>query len=165
VVNLDISKRYLEWGQANYRLNGLRPVKTDFIFGDVFDWLRRFGRGGQRFDMVIVDPPSYATTRQTRFTVERDYAALAALAAQVTAPGGTLLACANSRALGERAFRAQLARGLAGRAFSMAAMRHEPDVDFPRPAREEGYLKVIEVRLTAGGREQPAARHQPEDWS
>ena len=41
VLNLDLSKSVLEWGQANYRANGFEPDPHDFVFGDVFDWLVR----------------------------------------------------------------------------------------------------------------------------
>ena len=137
VANLDVSKRYLDWGKENYARNGLEAVRTDFIFGDVFDWLRRFGRAGQRFDLVILDPPSYATTRQTRFTVERDYADLVQLAAPVVGPGGALLACANSRGLSERGLMAQIRRGLGDRPHSLGPVLGPPVLDFP-PGGEEG---------------------------
>lgn len=145
VANLDVSRRYLDWGQRNYARNGLAAARADFIFGDVFDWLRRFARAGQAFDLVVLDPPSFATTRQMRFAVERDYAALAALAAPVIAPGGRLVACANAHALPERAFLAQLRRGLAGLPFRLGRVTHEPAVDFPVAAGEEPYLKVCVI--------------------
>src|SRR5258705_233639 len=50
VANLDISRRYLDWGRDNAARNGLAPAATDLIFGDVFDWLRRFQRSGTTFD-------------------------------------------------------------------------------------------------------------------
>jgi 23S rRNA (cytosine1962-C5)-methyltransferase len=152
-VNLDVSKRYLEWGRENYARNGLEAIKTDFIFGDVFDWLKRFGRAGQRFDLVILDPPSFATTRQTRFTVERDYAALVRLAEPVVAPGGSLLACANSRALSERVFLSQIGQGLGNRPHRLEPVRGAPEVDFP-PGGEEGTaLKAVWIKVKdASGR-------------
>jgi 23S rRNA (cytosine1962-C5)-methyltransferase len=145
VVNLDVSRRYLDWGKRNYQRNGLDPAGTDFIFGDVFDWLQRFARQGQTFDLVLLDPPSFATTRRTRFAVEQDYHRLAALAAPVVAPGGRLVACANAHALSERAFLAQLRRGLAGLPFRIARVRHEPALDFPVAPREQPYLKVCVI--------------------
>lgn len=151
VANLDVSKRYLDWGKENYGRNGLEAVRTDFIFGDVFDWLQRFRRAGQHFDLVILDPPSYATTRQTRFAVERDYADLVQLAAPVVAPGGALLACANSRGLSERGFLAQIQRGLGERPHSLGPVLGPPEVDFP-PGGEEGTkLKAAMVRMNYEG--------------
>src|SRR5512138_3555247 len=59
VLNLDVSRHYLDWGRANAELNGFATVPTDFVKGDVFDWLKRFSKRGQKFDVVILDPPSY----------------------------------------------------------------------------------------------------------
>jgi 23S rRNA (cytosine1962-C5)-methyltransferase len=152
-VNVDVSRRYLDWGRANAERNGFAPPATDLIFGDVFDWLRRFGRRGQTFDLVILDPPSYATTRQTRFSVERDYAGLVALAAPLVAPGGELLACANTHTLPARSFTAMLRAGLEQAGVSgarLGSVRHEPELDFPVAAGAQPFLKVCPVRFAAG---------------
>jgi 23S rRNA (cytosine1962-C5)-methyltransferase len=149
-VNIDVSRRYLDWGRANAERNGFAPPATDLIFGDVFDWVRRFSRRGQTFDLVILDPPSYATTRQTRFAVERDYVALVALAAPLVAPGGELLACANSHALPVRSFTAMVKAGLEQAGVNSAKLgqvRHEPEVDFPVAPSAQPYLKVVPVRF------------------
>ncbi len=141
-VNVDASKPALQWGMDNYRLNGLTPDPHDFIFGDVFDWLARFARQKQRFDMVILDPPSYASTKKSRFRVSHDYAALAELARNVTAPGGMILACANARELSQAALVAQLRRA------APQARQHNayiPALDFPTPTGEEPYLKIVRL--------------------
>ncbi len=148
-VNLDLSRRYLDWGKRNTELNGLPAAPTDFIFGDVFDWLRRLARAGQRFDLVILDPPSYATSRHTRFAVERDYARLVALAAPAVAPGGWLLACANTQSVTRRALLAQIHAGLAGHPARVTRVAHEPALDFPTAPGAEPYLKVCFVHFAA----------------
>lgn len=142
-LNLDISRRILDWGERNYVLNGLRPVKTDFLAGDVFDWLRRFARRGQRFDIVILDPPSFSTTRKSRFSVERDMAGLVALAAKVTQPGGWLMAATNHHQIAPRAFRAQVQQGLSQVKARIVRALHEPEIDFPVAAGAQPYLKVL----------------------
>ncbi len=43
-TSLDLSKKYLDWGRRNFLLNGLDPAQHDFIYGDVFDWLRRLAK-------------------------------------------------------------------------------------------------------------------------
>jgi 23S rRNA (cytosine1962-C5)-methyltransferase len=147
-TNLDLSRHYLDWGRANAARNGLAPTATDFIFGDVFDWLRRFRRAGTTFDMLILDPPSYATTKKARFVIERDYASLVAQAMPLVAPGGWLLACANTRSLAARAFTGQLRAGLAEAGMpgaKLGPVAHEPALDFPVAAGEQPYLKVCRV--------------------
>lgn len=133
----------------NYRLNGLHPDPYDFVYGDVFDWLRRFGRREERFDLVILDPPGFARARGRPFSAERDYDRLVELAAPVVSPGGTLIACCNVASLSRRAFRDQVLRGLhrAGRGARLIGSFHEPAVDFPTPPGQAPYLKVLVYQL------------------
>ncbi len=148
VLNLDLARSVLAWGQENYRLNGFEPDQRDFVFGDVFDWLARFARRGEAFDLVILDPPSFSKTKTARFSAARDYARLAELAAQVVSPGGQLLACSNLAELPWRAFRERVLAGVAaaGRGGRIAGVYHEPAVDFP--ASGEPYLKMALVQLS-----------------
>jgi 23S rRNA (cytosine1962-C5)-methyltransferase len=148
VLNLDLSRNVLAWGQENYRLNGLHPDPHDFVFGDVFDWLARFERRGEVCDLGIVDPPSFSKTKSGRFSAAKDYAQLAELAAKVVAPGGRLLACSNLAELPWRAFRERVLAGVnaAGRPGEVVGVYHEPALDFP--AAGESYLKMALVQLS-----------------
>ncbi|MFP2911066.1 class I SAM-dependent rRNA methyltransferase, partial [Pyxidicoccus sp. 3LFB2] len=85
-LNIDASRRVLEWGEENARLNGQPVDRYDYVAGDVFDWLKRLAKKGETFDVVISDPPSFSTTRTARFSAARDYARLAEAAARVVAP-------------------------------------------------------------------------------
>ena len=147
VVNVDVSQSVLAWGKRNYALNGLAAADQDFIFGDVFDWLGRFARKGRLFDLVIVDPPPYATTRSSRFSITRDLGRLIALAATCVAPGGSVLACANAAELPQTAFDRALTAELGERRARVERRWHEPGVDFPRPHGTSPYLKVAMVTL------------------
>ena len=149
-VNVDVSRRYLDWGRVNAAANGLAPAATDLIFGDVFDWLKRFQRAGTTFNGVILDPPSYATTKKSRWALARDYGELVALALPVVAPGGWLLACANTHSLPARSFVAQLRAGLdaaGANGARLGPVEHEPALDFPVAAGEKPYLKLCRVQL------------------
>ncbi|MBV9173932.1 MAG: class I SAM-dependent rRNA methyltransferase [Chloroflexi bacterium] len=149
-LNLDLSKSYLEWGRANYALNGLAAEARDFVYGDALDWLTRFGRRGEQFDLVIVDPPSFSTSRTAAFSVERDYARLATLAAQVVAPAGMLLAATNHAGTSDQRFDGWLEAALtaAERRSRLVRRWHEPQPDFPVPRGRRPYLKVRAIELT-----------------
>jgi 23S rRNA (cytosine1962-C5)-methyltransferase len=141
VLNLDLSRQYLAWGQANYRLNGLPVDPHDFVFGDAFDWFGRFARREERFDVVIVDPPSFSSSP---FSVGRDYPRLVAAAARVVAHDGILVAATNHGATSDERFDDWLRAGLqsAGRRSQLVQAWHEPEADFPVPAGRRPYLKV-----------------------
>ena len=146
VVNLDLSRPYLEWGKANYRLNSLDIDDRDFIYGDAFDWLRRFARRAERFDVVIIDPPSFSSTR---FAVARDYPRLVAAAVRVVSAGGVLLAATNHTATTDARFDVWLTTGVveAGRRGKITQRWHEPAPDFPIAAGSRPYLKVRALQL------------------
>jgi 23S rRNA (cytosine1962-C5)-methyltransferase len=145
VLNLDLSRSALAWGQENYRANGFVPDDYDFVYGDAFDWLGRFARRGQTFDVVIVDPPGFARAHGRPFSAMRHYARLAEMAARVVSVRGLLIACCNVAALTRRDFRRQVEQGIAaaGRAAEVVGVFSEPAVDFPVPPGEAPYLKLL----------------------
>lgn len=132
VKNVDLSRRVLAWGQENYALSGLPAPDTDFLYGDVFEWLRRLARRGDAFDLVILDPPSFARGKAGVWRAERDYARLAALAAGVTVPGGQLLALTNHAGVTGAALTRMVTAGLtqAGR-HGRPTARLGPGEDYP----------------------------------
>jgi 23S rRNA (cytosine1962-C5)-methyltransferase len=132
-VNVDASRKVLDWGERNYALNELSVDRYDFVSGDTFDWLARFAKKGETFELVILDPPGFATTKTSRFTAERDYHRLVTAAAQVTARGGLLLAMCNVEQTA-RAFETQLTRGLVGRKSRELQRFGASALDFKQPS-------------------------------
>lgn len=132
-VNVDASRKVLDWGEENARLNGFTPDRYDFISGDTFDWLARFAKKGELFDFVILDPPGFATTKESRFTAQRDYHLLVAAASKVIAANGLLLAMCNVEQ-STRDFDAQLTRGFGARKWNVVQRFSASAVDFKQPA-------------------------------
>ncbi|MCP3057578.1 class I SAM-dependent rRNA methyltransferase [Myxococcus sp. K38C18041901] len=148
-LNLDASRRVLEWGEENARLNGQSADRYDYVAGDVFDWLKRLTKKGETFDLVIADPPSFSNTKEARFSAARDYARLAEAAARVVAPGGRLVACCNHAGLPLKRFETMVAEGiaLAGRQGRGLSSSGPSSLDFPSPPGQEPALKVHVVQL------------------
>lgn len=145
-VNLDLSRRVLDWGEENLRLNGMAPDRRDFISGDAFDWLSRLAKKNEQFDVVILDPPSFATSKSGgRFSAERDYARLVEAAGAVVKAKGTLLACCNLAQLTEPRFEQYVMAGLhaAGRAPGAKERLDASEIDFPRVKGEPPPLKIL----------------------
>lgn len=153
-VNVDVSRRVLEWGRENYALNGLLADNHDFIAGDVFEWLRKFHKKKESFDAVILDPPSFANTRKSRFSAAKDYPALVHAAAQVLADDGLLVACCNLSQLDRRTFGELVRSGLyqAGRGAGAATWLGASPLDFPEHAQTPHRLHVLALRLTRSGK-------------
>ncbi|HVP62285.1 MAG TPA: class I SAM-dependent methyltransferase [Myxococcaceae bacterium] len=148
-VDVDLSRRSLGWGEENAELNGQSPPPADRLAGDVFDWLRRLGKRGERFDAVVLDPPGFARGRVGTFSAARDWPALVGQAAPLVSPGGWLLAACNVAALPARRFEAALAEGVrrAGRTAEEVARPEASSIDFPVLRGVEPNLKVRVLRL------------------
>jgi 23S rRNA (cytosine1962-C5)-methyltransferase len=148
-TSLDLSRKYLAWGGANFEHNGVDPAQHDFIYGDAFDWLGRFARKGRTFDAVMLDPPTFSTSgKGARFSAERDFGALAAAALGVLKPGGVLFCSTNAARLSPDAFLASVedAVAVAGRRITSRQFLTQPP-DFAGPAGEAAYLKSVWCRI------------------
>lgn len=96
-VSVDLSNRALERGRENLARNGIAPDGHRFIREDALTYLTRASRRGERFGVVVLDPPSFGTSGGKTFSVVRDYARAAELSLSVLAPRGRLLAVTNHR--------------------------------------------------------------------
>jgi 23S rRNA (cytosine1962-C5)-methyltransferase len=114
-VSIDLERDWLARVGPQLAANGLDPdpARHDTIHGDVFDWLRRLGRRGERYDIVLLDPPSTSIgARGRRWSAAQDYGDLVALAAPLVAPGGYLWTITNHRGLTPESFGARVVSGL-----------------------------------------------------
>lgn len=114
VTSVDTAARALERGVDNFRLNGLDPEPHGFVREDAVKFLERAARRNTRYDLVVLDPPSFATRERAKvLSVARDYGELARLALSVLRPSGALLAVTNHRKTSAAALRRILLDGAA----------------------------------------------------
>ncbi len=113
-VSIDLSRRSLTRGEENFARNGLDPKAGHrFIADDVLAVLPRLARRGEKFDAIILDPPTFSRNHAgAAFQVQRDFDKLVSLALEVAAPGTKILLSVNHSAMRvadlERAARAAL---------------------------------------------------------
>src|SRR3984893_11631555 len=73
-VNVDLSKKSLARGRQNFALNSLPISGHELIADDVRPVLRRLARRGQKFDMIILDPPTFSRSHRGKvFHVQKDF--------------------------------------------------------------------------------------------
>ncbi|GGI70766.1 class I SAM-dependent rRNA methyltransferase [Deinococcus wulumuqiensis] len=139
VKNVDLSRKVLGWGQANYALSGLAAPDPDFLYGDVFGWLERLRKRGDLFDLVVLDPPGFARSKAGTWRADKDYGRLFAQACGVTAPDGRVLALLNHAGVSAGGLTRLIEHGLdtAGRRGRLSAALG-PGRDYPGAA----HLKV-----------------------
>ncbi|MCU0491707.1 MAG: class I SAM-dependent rRNA methyltransferase [Chloroflexaceae bacterium] len=149
VISVDIGQGLAEAAAANMQLNRLDLSRHQFVTEDCFALLDTYAKAGRTFDMIILDPPSFAKTRANLHAATRAYTRLNSLALRCLLPGGLLVSASCTSQIGPEAFRDMLAE-----AGSSASRRlqiiHEAGhpVDHPVPAGfpEGRYLKFIVAR-------------------
>jgi 23S rRNA (cytosine1962-C5)-methyltransferase len=148
-TSLDLSKKYLEWGKRNFALNGLNPAEHGFIFGDTFDWLRRFTKKGRTFNAIVLDPPTFSQSKLTGvFRAEKDYHKLVAAALGVLKPNGILLASTNAAEWPPDEFVATVEAAVRSSGRKPMQQHFVPQpMDFPISRQEPAYLKTLWMRV------------------
>jgi 23S rRNA (cytosine1962-C5)-methyltransferase len=149
-TSLDLSKKYLEWGKQNFVLNDLNPGEHDFIFGDVFDWMRRLAKKQRQFDVIVLDPPTFSQSKESgAFRADKDYGKLIQLALALLKPGGIILASTNSATLLPERFLEMIKAPITA-AQRRALMEHyvPQPLDFPINREEPAYLKTVWLKVS-----------------
>jgi 23S rRNA (cytosine1962-C5)-methyltransferase len=103
-VSVDLSQKSLERGRANFVLNNLPAAGHHFIADDVFEVLPRLARKGEKFDLIVLDPPTFSRSHRGKaFQVETDFEGLLMTALEVAERDCRILLSTNCTALNERA--------------------------------------------------------------
>jgi 23S rRNA (cytosine1962-C5)-methyltransferase len=148
-TSLDISRKYLDWGKRNFALNQIDPAGHDFIFGDVFNWLRRLHKTRREFDLIVLDPPTFSRSKVSGpFRAEKDYGKLVVGVLPLLKPGGVLFASCNTAAWPPESFLAAVKRPILDAKRPILQERYFPQPpDFPISRAEPAYLKTVWLRL------------------
>jgi len=131
-VNVDLSKTSLARGRENFSLNSLPTNDHQFIADDVFAVLPQLARRGQKFDAIILDPPTFSRSgRGKTFHVERDFEKLLLLALELAERDGCILLSTNCSTLHERALEVMARYCLKAMRRAGKFHRQPPLPDFP----------------------------------
>src|SRR5437868_13466159 len=131
-LNVDISKKYLTRGRENFALNSLKTIDHRFIVDDVGTVLPRLARKGEKFDVIILDPPTFSRAPGGKtFQVEHDFENLLIAALPLAERDSHLLLSTNCSALREHALEV-MARYCLKVARRAATFHRPPQLpDFP----------------------------------
>ena len=97
VTSVDLSEGVLGWARDHFALNGLDAASHTTVAADVSTYLSEALRDGRRFDVVLIDPPSFSAARHAPFAIDRDYPPIITGACDLLAPGGDLWLASNTR--------------------------------------------------------------------
>jgi len=147
--NVDISKKYLDWGRRNFEWNELDSTEHEFLLGDAFEWLRRLGRKNRKFDLIILDPPTFSRSREHgAFRVEKEFPDLIRAALPLLNRDGVLFASSNAATWRPEQFLQQVSESIerSRRRILQEYFAPQPP-DFPVTRAEPGYLKTVWLRI------------------
>jgi 23S rRNA (cytosine1962-C5)-methyltransferase len=150
VVSVDISAPAIESAHQQFVLNGLDPSQHEFHVANVFDFLEAARQEGRQFDVVVLDPPAFAKTQSARNQALNAYRRLNLLGMQVLRPGGILLTCSCSGAVGMDDLLGVLAQGSQrlGRTVQLLeTFTHGVDHPIQLAMPETSYLKAVFCRV------------------
>jgi 23S rRNA (cytosine1962-C5)-methyltransferase len=148
-TNIDLSRKALAWGQANFDRNQLEPHAHSFLHGDVFSWLRRLARQSRTFDLILLDPPTFSRSRESgTFRAETDFHRLVAASLSCLKPDGVLFASSNAGQLSPELFLRQITEAIraSGRQIQQRYYAPQPP-DFPIARDEPAHLKSLWLRI------------------
>jgi 23S rRNA (cytosine1962-C5)-methyltransferase len=153
VCAVDVAAKAHARARRNFAASGFDPEKPEHIVGDAFKVLARFVERSRVFDMVVLDPPAFASAAARggkAWSAVRDFAELVAASLDVLAPGGLLIAASSTHKMTALEFEQALADGamIAGTRLQIVDRRSLPP-DFPTVPGfpEASYLKfVVAVR-------------------
>ena len=152
VTQVDISKDALVLAKKNEALAHLCGTKMEYVEADVFQFLRKCRDAGRRFDMIVLDPPKFASVKSQVMKAARGYKDINLLAMKLLKPNGILATFSCSGAMTQELFDKVLAEASqdAGRDFQVIARTrqgadHPVALSFP----EGLYLKGVILRRVA----------------
>ncbi len=98
-TTVDLSNTYQQWSQENFRLNELDLKRHRLVAADVFRYLEQATRNGERFDLIVMDPPSFSNSKKMRETldIQRDHPQLVRQCLKLLSTDGELIFSNNFR--------------------------------------------------------------------
>ena len=150
-TSVDLAKRSRNKTEEQFIVNGVDVAEQDIIVEDVFNYFKYAVRKGLLFDLVILDPPSFARSKKVTFSAAKDYVKLLKEAIQITRSGGVVVASTNAANFGMAKF-----RDFVSKAFKELNSTYTIEESFTLPEdfrvhsqfAQGDYLKVIFIRKT-----------------
>ncbi|WP_144526160.1 class I SAM-dependent rRNA methyltransferase [Bacillus pumilus] len=148
-TSVDVANRSLKKTSEQFEVNDIDVDGQDIKVMDVFKYFPFAAKKGWTYDLVILDPPSFARTKKHTFSAAKDYKKLLKEAIQITAENGVIVASTNSSAFGMKKFKGFIAQAFkeSGQTYRILEEYTLPE-DFRTTKNypEGNYLKVVFIQ-------------------
>ena len=148
-TSVDLAKRSRELSQAHFQANGISTDDHRFIVMDVFEYFKYAKRKDLTYDLIVLDPPSFARNKKQTFSVAKDYHKLISQSLEILNPGGIIIASTNAANVSRQKFTEQIDKGFAGRSYQILNKYGLPaDFAYNKKDESSNYLKVISMKVS-----------------
>ena len=148
-TSVDLAKRSRELSQAHFQANGISTDDHRFVVMDVFEYFKYAKRKGLTYDVIVLDPPSFARNKKQTFSVAKDYHKLISQSLEILNPGGIIIASTNAANVSRQKFTEQIDKGFAGRSYKILNKYGLPaDFAYNKKDESSNYLKVISMKVS-----------------
>ena len=148
-TSVDLAKRSRELSQAHFQANGISKDDHRFIVMDVFEYFKYAKRKDLTYDVIVLDPPSFARNKKQTFSVAKDYHKLISQNLEILNPEGIIIASTNAANVSRQKFTEQIDKGFAGRSYQILNKYGLPaDFAYNKKDESSNYLKVISMKVS-----------------
>ena len=148
-TSVDLAKRSRELSEAHFQANGISTDEHRFIVMDVFEYFKYAKRKDLTYDVIVLDPPSFARNKKQTFSVAKDYHKLISQSLEILNPGGIIIASTNAANVSRQKFTEQIDKGFAGRSYQILNKYGLPaDFAYNKKDESSNYLKVISMKVS-----------------
>ena len=148
-TSVDLAKRSRELSQAHFQANGISTDDHRFIVMDVFEYFKYAKRKDLTYDVIVLDPPSFARNKKQTFSVAKDYHKLISQSLEILNHGGIIIASTNAANVSRQKFTEQIDKGFAGRSYQILNKYGLPaDFAYNKKDESSNYLKVISMKVS-----------------
>lgn len=147
-TSVDLAKRSRELSKAHFKVNGLELDHHHFVVMDVFEYFKYAKRKGLSYDVIVLDPPSFARNKKQTFSVAKDYHKLISQSLEILNPNGIIIASTNASNVSVEKFRQQIEKGFDSKKHRyIADYRLPADFTINKHDESSNYLKVFTIRV------------------
>lgn len=148
-TSVDLASRSKERTIEQFSVNGLDLEQQRIHVMDVFEYFKYAQKKQLLFDLVVIDPPSFARSKKQSFSVAKDYPALLKQAIAITEKNGVIIASTNNSVLGMRKFKTFVEQAFKSQKLNYTILEeHTVPDDYPYLSnyKESNYLKVLFIK-------------------
>lgn len=149
-VSVDLAKRSLDMTKDNFYINNLDLDNNKIVVMDVFKYFDYAFKNNISFDIIILDPPSFARNNKKIFTVRKNYKDLIEKTLKILSKKGVILASTNSSTLDRKFFRKEIESVLKQKKIKYNIRKEfslPDDFQYNKILKTSNYLKVLFIEI------------------